>query len=156
LDEPFPARKNGVMNAKFDPKDIPIETWRALLASASAFAAEKPWEYMDDTRWAGLRDSKGGEARIASVLGGAGKVFAAVFYRRSRGVRWILETRSESFDPESPTTAEGLDALKVAFVEESELRPDRQLIVAGRDGDGGRAALPRTGQSAGDGAGEIG
>jgi hypothetical protein len=58
------------------------ETWRALLAKTSDFAALAPWEYTYDCDYVGLIDPRTGEKRIGQVLGNLGEVFAAVIHRR--------------------------------------------------------------------------
>src|ERR1017187_10416692 len=102
------------------PPDVAPETWRALLAAAADFAALAPWEFAYDSDAVGLIDPVTGETRIATVLGNAGEVaydsdavvlidpvagetriptvlgnagefFAALFYPRPAGLRWILQ-----------------------------------------------------------------
>ncbi|MBM3835998.1 MAG: hypothetical protein FJ403_22585 [Verrucomicrobia bacterium] len=65
------------------PPQVAPETWRSLLDAASAFAAAKPWEFVWDTDVVGLIDPANGETRVGCVLGNAGQVYAAVFYRRA-------------------------------------------------------------------------
>src|SRR5271163_26851 len=110
------------MHSKHDPPPpIARETMLALLAATTEFAAAKPWEYMYDSDVVGLTDSKTGELRLATVLGNAGEVFGAVFYRRPSGLRWLLTTLN---DPEDCVNAENIgamDALKVELLRKSEL-----------------------------------
>ena len=113
------------------PPPVAPETWRALLAAASDFAALQPWEYMYDSDVVGLIDPATGETRIAAVLGNAGEVFAAVFYRRAAGLRWILQVRSDSLDPEDLNSADGMDCLKLEFVPKRELwKEDAAMLKA--------------------------
>lgn len=102
------------------PPPVAPETWRALLSTAADFAALQPWEFAADTDPVGLIDPVTGETRIGHVLGNAGEVFAAVFYRRG-GLRWILTMLSDAPDPEDLNTADGMDCLKLEFVAKREL-----------------------------------
>lgn len=103
------------------PPPVAPETWRALLAAASDFAALQPWESMYDSDVVGLIDPATGETRIATVLGNAGEVFAAVFYRHAAGLRWILQMLNDTPNPEDINTADGIDCLKLEFVPKREL-----------------------------------
>jgi hypothetical protein len=104
------------------PPPVAPETWRALLDDASAFAAAKPWKYMYDSDVVGLIDPITGETRIGTVLGNAGEVFAAVFYRRPDGLRWIFGMLDiASADLENFNIADGMDVLKLEFVPKREL-----------------------------------
>ncbi len=96
------------------PPPVAPETWRALLAAAAEFAALKPWAFACDNDSVGLIDPVTGETRIGHVLGNAGEVFAAVFYRRG-GLRWILTMFSDSLDPENLNHLDGMDCLKLAL-----------------------------------------
>ena len=102
------------------PPPVTAETWRALLACAADFATLKPWEFASDSDPVGLVDATTGEIRIGHVLGNAGQVFAAVFYRRD-GVRWILSMLNGG-DPCDLNDADGMDCLKLEFVSKRELR----------------------------------
>jgi len=103
------------------PPPVALETWRALLDAAAAFAAVKPWEYMYDSDIVGLIDPATGETRIGCVLGAAGNIFAAVFYRRAAGLRWMLQLLNEPPDTEDLNNADGMDCLKLEFVPKREL-----------------------------------
>jgi uncharacterized protein DUF6930 len=96
------------------------KTWNALFTAATDFAALKPWEFAYDSDAVGLIDPETGERRIATVLGNAGEVFAAVFYRRG-GLRWILSMLSDSPNPEDLNNSDGMDCLKLEFVPKREL-----------------------------------
>jgi len=113
------------------PPPVAPETWHALLAAASDFAALQPWECMYDNDVVGLIDPATGETRIAAVLGHAGEVFAAVFYRRAAGLRWILQMLNDTPDPEDINTADGIDCLKLEFVPKRELcKEDLAMLKA--------------------------
>ncbi len=113
------------------PPPVAPETWRALLAAAADFAALQPWEYMYDSDVVGLIDPATGETRIATVLGNAGEVYAAVFYRRAAGLRWILQMLSDTPDLEDFNNADGIDCLKVEFVPKRELcKEDAAMLKA--------------------------
>jgi hypothetical protein len=113
------------------PPPVTPETWRALLAAAADFAALEPWEFAYDSDVVGLIDPATGETRIATVLGNAGEVFAAVFYRRAAGLRWILQMLSDTPDPEGFNNADGIDCLKLEFVPKRELcKEDLALLKA--------------------------
>jgi hypothetical protein len=103
------------------PPPVAPETWRALLAAAAEFAALAPWKFACDSDVVGLIDPATGEARIATVLGNAGEVFAAVFYRRPAGLRWILQMLEDTPDPEDLNNADGIDCLKLELVSKREL-----------------------------------
>jgi hypothetical protein len=103
------------------PPPVAPESWRALLAAANDFAALEPWECMYDSDVVGLIDPATGEMRIATVLGNAGEVFGAVFYRRAAGLRWILQMLNDTPDPEDINTADGIDCLKLELVPKCEL-----------------------------------
>jgi hypothetical protein len=105
------------------------ETWVALLEAANTFARLKPWENVYDTDVVGLIDPASGETRLGSVLGNAEEVFAAVFYRRPSGLRWILQMMDESCDPNDLNNVEGMDALKLEFVPKHELSKDDKLLL---------------------------
>jgi hypothetical protein len=94
---------------------------RALVAAAADFAAVKPWEYMCDCDVVGLMDPVANETRIGCVLGNAGEVFGAVFYRRASGLRWIMKMLDSPADTLNGDAVEGLDALKVEFVPKREI-----------------------------------
>ncbi|HPY30192.1 MAG TPA: hypothetical protein PLT00_06925 [Verrucomicrobiota bacterium] len=112
------------------PPPVAPETWRALLAAAAEFAALKPWAFACDNDSVGLIDPVTGETRIGHVLGNAGEVFAAVFYRRG-GLRWILTMFSDSPDPENLNHLDGMDCLKLGFVPKRELwKEDLALLKA--------------------------
>lgn len=102
------------------PPLVAPESWRALLSAAADFGALQPWEFACDSDAVGLVDPVTGETRIGHVLGNAGEVFAAVFYRRA-GLRWILSMLSDSPEPEDLNNIEGMDCLKVEFVSKREL-----------------------------------
>src|SRR5579864_2188669 len=98
------------------PPPVAHETWRQLLSLVTAFAASKPWEVVSDADVVGLEDLKSGETRICCVLGNAGQIFGAIFHRRGAGLRWLLNTVSDSPDEPGPEIAEGIDCLKLEFV----------------------------------------
>jgi hypothetical protein len=124
------------------PPPVAPETWRALLAAASDFAALEPWEYMYDSDVVGLIDPATGETRIATVLGNAREVFAAVFYRRAAGLRWILQMRSDMPDPEDFNNADGMDCLKLELVPKRELwKEDLALLKACRFKPAGKGCV---------------
>jgi len=111
------------VNSKLAPPPlVASETMRALLAAAAEFAALKPWESMYNRHIVGLTDPVTGETRLGSVLGNAGEVFGAVFYRRPAGLRWVLGLMACPDESMSLEAFEGLDALKVEFV------PKRQMF----------------------------
>jgi len=113
------------------PPPVAPETWRALLDASTAFAAAKPWEYMYDSDVVGLIDTVTGETRIGCVLGAAGSIFAAVFYRRPAGLRWMLQMLDDAPDPEDLNSADGMDCLKVEFVPKRELwKEDLAMLKA--------------------------
>lgn len=123
------------------PPPVAPETWRALLAAADDFAALKPWAFTYDTDAIGLIDPVTGETRIAAVLGNAGEVFAAVFYRRA-GLRWILAMLDEASDPEDLNNADGIDCLKVEFVPKRELwKEDLAMLKANAFKPAGKGAI---------------
>lgn len=103
------------------PPPVAPETWSALLAAAADFAALEPWKFTYDSDAIGLIDTATNETRIATVLGNAGEVFAAVFYRRAAGLRWILQMLGDTPDPEDLNNADGMDCLKLEFVPKREL-----------------------------------
>jgi hypothetical protein len=110
------------------PPTVAPETWHALFAAASEFSAAEPWEYMYDSDAVGLIDPGTGETRIATVLGNAGEVFAAVIYRRA-GLRWILAMLDDAPNPEDLNNAEGMDCLKLEFVPKRELGKDDLAVL---------------------------
>ncbi len=112
------------------PPPVAPETWRALLAAAADFTALKPWEFAADSDPVGLIDPVSGETRIGHVLGNAGEVFAAVFYRRV-GLRWILTMLGDAPDPHDLNNADGMDCLKLEFVAKRELwKEDLAMLKA--------------------------
>jgi hypothetical protein len=103
------------------PPPIAPETMKALLAATTEFAAAKLWEEMCDSDVVGLIDQITGETRLACVLGNGGEVFGLAVYRRSGGIRWILNMLN---DPEKClgfAGVEGMDALKVEFLPKNQL-----------------------------------
>jgi len=123
------------------PPLVAPETWPALLAAAAEFAALRPWDFMDDSQVVGLLDPGTGETRIGCVLGNAGQVFAAVFYRRA-GLRWILHMLDDTPDPEDLNTADGIDCLKLEFMPKRELWPeDRAVLQAAAFKPAGRGSV---------------
>jgi hypothetical protein len=113
------------------PPPVVPETWRALLAAATDFAALESWDYMYDSDFVGLIDPVTGETRIAAVLGHAGEVFAAVFYRHAAGLRWILQMLNDTPDLEDFNTADGVDCLKLELVPKRELwKEDLAMLKA--------------------------
>jgi hypothetical protein len=65
------------------------------------------------------------------VLGNAEEVFAAVFYRRAAGLRWILQMLNDAPDPEDLNSADGIDCLKLEFVPKRELwKEDTTMLKA--------------------------
>ncbi|MCO5051173.1 MAG: hypothetical protein M9920_02575 [Verrucomicrobiae bacterium] len=112
------------------PPPVTPETWRALLAAAAEFAALEPWKFACDSNPVGLIDPVTGETRIGHVLGNAGEVFAAVFYRRA-GLRWILAMLSDASNPEDLNQVDGMDCLKLEFVSKRELwKEDLAMLKA--------------------------
>lgn len=98
--------------------------------AATDFAALRPWEHAADCHTIGLMDPITGQMRIGHVLGNAGEVFAAVFYRRG-GLRWILSLLGEQSEPPDLHVAEGMDGLKLEFVPKRELlKEDLALLKA--------------------------
>jgi hypothetical protein len=123
------------------PPPVSPETWRALLAAAADFAALRPWEFAYDRDAVGLIDPVTGEPRIGTVLGNAGEVFAAVFYRRA-GLNWILALLGDSPDPADLNMVEGMDALKVEFVPKRELaKEDLAVLKAAAFKPAGKGAV---------------
>jgi|SRR5665213_311347 len=113
------------------PPDVAPEIWRTLLAAAADFAALAPWEFAYDSDAVGLIDPVTGETRIATVLGNAGEVFAAVFYRRPAGLRWILRMLDDTPDVEDFNNADGIDCLKLELVSKHELeKADLAMLKA--------------------------
>lgn len=110
------------------PPPVAPETWRALLAAAAEYAALEPWEFAADSDCLGLIDPVTGETRIGHVLGNAGEVFAAVFYRRA-GLRWILAMLTDAPDPQDRNNVEGMDCLKLEFVSKRELSKEDLAIL---------------------------
>ncbi len=110
------------------PPSVAPESWRALLAATVEFAALQPWEFAYDSDPVGLIDPVSGEMRVGHVLGNAGEVFAAVFYRRA-GLRWILAMLGDSPDPEDLNNADGMDCLKVEMVPKHELWKEDQVVL---------------------------
>jgi hypothetical protein len=127
---------------KFAPPPVVApEIWHALLDVATVFAAAKPWEYTCDCEVVGLTDPVTGETRIATVLGNAGEVFAAVFYRRA-GLRWILEVLNDGPDPDVLNNADGMDCLKLEFVPKRELnKADLALLKTAAFKPAGKGAV---------------
>jgi hypothetical protein len=118
------------MSAKLaSPPPVAPETWRALFDAAVAFAALKPWKTIYDSDVVGLTDPVTGETRIGCVLGNAGQVFGAVFYRRPAGLRWILSILNEAPDEPDLAGAEGIDCLKLEFVPKPELRKEDLAVL---------------------------
>jgi hypothetical protein len=120
------------MSAKLArPPQVASETMQALLTATTDFAAAKPWEIMADCDLVGLTDPITGETRQACVLGNAGEVFGAAFYRRATGLRWILNALN---GPEGSLNADdfgGMDALKVELLQKNELlKEDLSLLKA--------------------------
>lgn len=126
------------------PPPVAPDTWRALFAAAADFAALEPWQFACDAHVAGLTDPATGETRIGQVLGNAGEVFAAVFYRRA-GLRWLLSMLQDPADPENFNTADGMDCLKLEFVPKGELwKEDLTLLkTAGFKPDGRGPVWPQ-------------
>jgi hypothetical protein len=98
------------------PPAVAPETWRALFATADAFAALTPWKTLYDSDAVGLAGPGNGGARIGCVLGHAGQVFGAVIYRRPAGLRWILSMLDDAPAEPDLASAEGIDCLKLEFV----------------------------------------
>jgi hypothetical protein len=123
------------------PPPVALETWRSLLAAAADFAALEPWKFTYDSDAVGLIDPVTGETRIATVLGNAGEVFAAVFYRRA-GLRWILAMLGDTPDPENFNNADGIDCLKLEFVPKRELeKEDLAMLKAAAFQPSGKGAV---------------
>lgn len=128
---------------KFAPPPLVApETLRALLTAAADFAALKPWEYMYDSDVVGLVDPATGETRLGAVLGSGGEVFAAVFYRRPAGLRWMLQMLNETPDPEELNSADGMDCLKLEFVPKRELwKEDLAMLKAAAFKPAGKGSI---------------
>lgn len=123
------------------PPPVAPESWRALLAAAVDLAALEPWEFAYDSDPVGLVDPVTGETHIGHVLGNAGEVFAAVFYRRV-GLRWILAMLGDAPDPEDLNHADGMDCLKLGFVPKRELRKeDLEVMKAAAFKPTGKGAI---------------
>lgn len=101
----------------------------ALLAVTTEFAAAKPWEYMLDSDVVGLTDPATGEMRLATVLGHAGEVFGAVFYRRALGLRWLLNMLNAPEECMNPESFGAMDSVKVELVRKSELRKEEVSLL---------------------------
>jgi len=127
------------------PPPVAPETWCELFAAAAAFAASKPWETIYDCEVVGLTDPVTGETRIGCVLGNAGQVFGAVFYRRPAGLRWILSVLQEAPDEPDLASAEGIDCLKLEFMSKRELTQEdlKVLKTAGFKAAGRGAVWPQ-------------
>src|SRR5262245_1645363 len=104
-----------MMNKPDSTPAVASKTWRALIDAATDFAALEPWKLIGDVTTVGLIDPATNATRIGQVLGNAGEVFAAVFYRRV-GIRWILDLLGTDLDPHDPSLIDGMDCLKVEFV----------------------------------------
>ncbi len=114
------------------PPPVAPETWRALLDATANFAALKPWEHIFDSDVVGLIDPITAETRIGSVLGNAGEVFAAVFYRRA-GVRWILQMLQDTPDLGDFNNVDSMDTLKIEFVPKHELWKEDLAMLRAAD-----------------------
>jgi len=111
------------------PPAIARDTLVALIAATTEFAAAKPWEIMADCDVVGLTDSVTGGIRLALVLGNGGEVFGAAFYRRTTGIRWLLNALHSSEDCLSLEAVEGIDAIKVELMTKRELlKGDLELL----------------------------
>lgn len=115
------------------PPVVAPETWRALTEAAAEFTAMAPWRFAYDSDVVGLIDPSTGETRIASVLGNAGEVFAAVFYRREAGLRWILRMIADDPEGEGLDPLEGMDCLKVEFVPKEEMWEEDMAVLNAAD-----------------------
>ena len=111
------------------PPAVAPETWRALFATADAFAALTPWKTLYDSDAVGLAGPGNGGARIGCVLGHAGQVFGAVIYRRPAGLRWILSMLDDAPAEPDLASAEGIDCLKLEFVSKGELRKEDRAVL---------------------------
>src|SRR5207248_406462 len=127
------------------PPPLAPETWRALLDAATKFAALKPWKTVSDREVVGVIDPATQETRIGVVLGNAGQIFAAVFYRRAAGLRWILQMLDDPSGWENLDRADELDALKVEFVPKRELWSEElaALTLAGFKPSGKSSIWPQ-------------
>ena len=124
------------------PPPVVPETWRALLDVAAAFGVVAPWEFAYDSNVVGLIDPVTGETRIGCVLGNAGEVFAAVFYRRPAGLRWMLQLLGGTPDVEDLNSADGMDCLKLEFVPKRELwKEDLALLKAAAFKPAGKGSI---------------
>ena len=117
------------------------ESLRQLHDAAARFFGAKPWAYAADSHVVGWLDSTSREIRIGSVLGNAGLIYAAVFHRRAAGLNWLFRALTED-EPENPTIAEGMDCLKLEFVENGDLsKEDRQALAGAEFKPRGRGAV---------------
>lgn len=96
----------------------------ALLAVTAEFAALKPWQDMVDSDVVGLTDPVTGDTRLACILGNAGEVFGAAFYRRQTGVRWLVNVLTGHADCMRMDEAASMDALQVQLVPKREMRKE--------------------------------
>jgi len=108
-------------------KEVAIE----LVTAADRIGKLKPWTFMSDHEVIGVRDGARGELRIASVIGELREVLGVVFYRGPEGLRYIHTLLTEEEAPEPARVLEGMDCLKVEWVNERELlEPDWALLAA--------------------------
>jgi len=113
------------------PPPIARETMLALLTVTSEFATARPWELMADCDVVGLTDPVSCEIRIASILGNGGEVFGVAIYRRTNGVRWIMNVLNDPEEGLNMDDAVFMDALKIEFMPKNEMpKEDLKMLKA--------------------------
>lgn len=110
-------------------ESIPPSLWKDLFKAASELAALKPWEFATDGDLLGVTDAVTKEIRVGHVLGNAGMVFGAVFYRR-RCIPWLLSTLEAETDPTPHVALESMECIKVDYVMKAELTKEDLAAIA--------------------------
>ncbi|MBI2813849.1 MAG: hypothetical protein HYX71_06160 [Opitutae bacterium] len=121
--------------------EVPLETWRDLLAAAQAFRAARPWDWMDDSDLFVLVDEEG-RPFFPSVLGAAGQVFGLALYRGEEGLRFLFDAM-DTLEEHLPETAFRQDALLLDWGAKKALAPEDLAVLAAL----GHAPRPRERQA---------
>ena len=111
-----------------EPDPVPKSVWLALFTAATQLAELKPWEFATDGDLLGVTDAVTKEIRVGHVLGNAGMVFGAVFYRR-HGIQWLLSTVQAESDPWPDSAVEVMDCIKVEWVPKAELTSEDKAAM---------------------------
>lgn len=106
-----------------------IDEWRLLYEAALSFKALKPWEWMDESFFFGVKNPEGDETAYCSIMGRSGEHYAIAAYEGFEGLNSILGMINEDRQPASEDIMFMIKCLMCSFENRDLLMPGDQKII---------------------------